>query len=324
MASNRKQVTSNKEQVTSCPNSNLLPVTCYLLLVTLISAEAGEKSTGADFLRIEPSAAAAAMGGGFGALTDDVHALYYNPAGLARVGRTQMTATHTEWLAGLQNEFVAVAFPIGPVGWGFSGAYLHAEETERDNVGRPLSTFVIGDAAVSVGLGIRLTARHYLGFDAKWLNRTLYHRSANGFAADVGYQYRLQTEDGDLWSAGVVVKNIGPDIGFSVKEKLPTAFEASVAYQPSIALRRPLTLTVGLRNAAYLDGVSGMLGVQGTVLGRFHLRAGYATSAGGSEKLRAGFGVDLFDLGRVDFAAVRIGQFNSSLFLSLTLQLGRK
>ena len=59
------------------------------------AAVAAEKPTGADFLRIEPSARAAAMGGGFGALAEDVHALYYNPAGLAMVGRTQLTATHT-------------------------------------------------------------------------------------------------------------------------------------------------------------------------------------------------------------------------------------
>lgn len=302
----------------------------HMVLVVILSicqsvrAEASEKPTGADFLRIEPSAKAAAMGGGFGALSDDVHALYYNPAGLAHVGRTQMTATHTEWLAGTQNEFFAAAFPLGSMGWGFSGAYLHSEETERDNTGRPLSTFIAGDGAFTLGLGVRLTQTQHVGFSAKYLSRTLYHRSATGYSADVGYQYRRQTEDGSIWSAGVVIKNVGSDIGFVYKEKLPTAFEASVAYQPSILLRRPLTLTFGLREADFQQRIGATLGIQGTLLSRFHLRAGYATSTGGAEKLRAGFGVDLFELGQIDFAAVRIGQLNSSLFLTLTLQLGRK
>ena len=295
-----------------------------LFICPSVLAEASEKSTGADFLRIEPSAHAAAMGGAFAALADDVHALYYNPAGLALVGHTQMTATHTEWLAGLQNEYVGVAFPMGSMGWGFSGAYLHSEETERDAVGRPLSTFMVGDGAFSVGLGIRLTEHHHLGFSGKYLYRTLYHRSANGFAGDLGYQYRRTTEAGSLWSAGGALKNLGPDIGFVYKEKLPAQLDVSLAYQPAIDLRRPLAITVGIRQSNFQDGISATVGVQGTLLGRFHLRAGYVASANGNEKLRAGFGVDLFEFGRIDFAAVRIDQFNSSLFLSLTLQLAGK
>lgn len=299
---------------------------CYLsfLAIALPAWAGSEKSTGADFLRIEPGARAAAMGGGFSALTEDADAMYYNPAGLAMVGRTRITATHIEWLAGLQNEFAAAAFPMGAVGLGFALSYLHAEETERDDVGRPLSTFVVGDGSLSVGAGLRLTDRHHLGFTGKFLTRTLYHRSATGYAVDLGYQYRLETRDGHLWKIGGVIRNIGPKIGFSVKEKLPTELEAAAAYQPELGLRRPLTFNLAIRQSQFQKGVGISTGAEYTLFSRFHLRAGYAYAAEGSEKLRAGFGVDLFELGKIDFAAVRIGQFNSSLFLSLTLQLDRK
>lgn len=296
----------------------------YFVVCLPMRAQGAEKSTGADFLRIEPSAQAAAMGGGFGALADDVHALYYNPAGISLVGKTQLTATHAEWIAGLQKEYVAIAFPLGSMGWGIGGTLLHSEETERDDKGRPLSTFMVGDGALTAGIGIRLTERHHLGAAAKFLTRTLYHRSATGYAMDFGYQFRHQSTHGHLWNAGLVIKNVGPDIGFTYKEKLPTEIEASVAYQPSIWLRRPLTVTFGVRSGTFLDGIHALIGVQGSILGRFHLRAGYVASADATEKLRAGFGIDLFEMGHIDFAAVRIGRFNSSLFLSLTLQLGRK
>src|SRR3990167_1969733 len=248
----------------------VLAAACTLLAAA--SATAGERSSGADFLRIEPSARAVAMGGGFGALVDDVHGLYYNPAGLATVGRTQMTATHTEWLSGMQNEFFGFAFPAGPLAWGFSGAYLHAEETERDNVGRPLSTFVVGDGVLTTGIGLRLTGRHHLGFNVKYLNRTLYHRSANGYAGDFGYQCRLQTGHGNLWRFGVVLKNVGPDMGFVQKEKLPTELEAAMAFQPSIGYRRLVTFNFSLKHGNVQDGMTATFGLEATLLSRFHVR----------------------------------------------------
>ncbi len=329
-------VKGNEKRVTSRGSLPNLPVTpaCrqawrYPLLVTFvlwatIAVASGEKSSGADFLRIDPGAHAASMGGSFSALAEDVQALYYNPAGLALVGHTQFTASHMEWLAGMQSEYAAMAFPAGSMGWGVSMSYLHSEETERDALGRAGATFGVGDGALTGGLGVRLTEHHHVGMSVKFLQRHLYHRSANGFAADLGYQYRIQDGTGAFWKFAFTLKNAGPGIGFAIKEKMPTELEGSAAWQPMVWYRRPLTLTVALNQGSAQDGIGGRIGIEGTILSRFHLRAGYFGSRQRSEKLRVGFGVDLFDLGRIDFAAIRIDRFNSSLLMSLTLQTAGK
>lgn len=292
-------------------------------LLVPLSCGASDRPTGADFLLIEPSARAAAMGGSYSALVDDVHAIYYNPAGLARVGRVQLTGTHTEWVAGVQNEFVAFAFPLGRFAWGFSTGYLHSEEIERDAVGRRIGTFLVGDGALSAACGLRLTDRQFVGANVKFLHRNLYHRATSGAAVDFGYQCRLKTEGGSHWKFGVTLKNLGPKMGFAYKESLPTEYEGAVAYQPLIGLRRPLAFVFSVRDGNFHSRPVAAAGVEASILSRLFLRVGYVLDDS-EQKLRAGFGVDLFDLGRIDFAAVRIGKMNSSMFLSLSLQLSKK
>ncbi|MCX5801206.1 MAG: PorV/PorQ family protein [Candidatus Eisenbacteria bacterium] len=86
---------------------------CVALLLASISACALADKYAAEFLKVGAGARALGMGGAFVALADDASAIYWNPAGIASVRKTEIEAMHAEQFGSLINyDFVAVAFPI--------------------------------------------------------------------------------------------------------------------------------------------------------------------------------------------------------------------
>src|SRR5207302_10246043 len=53
-------------------------------------------TSGAAFLKIGPGARPAAMGEAFTGVADDIHAIYWNPAGLATLRSPELTGMHME------------------------------------------------------------------------------------------------------------------------------------------------------------------------------------------------------------------------------------
>lgn len=53
------------------------------------------------------------MGSAFGAVADDVFGPYWNPAGIVETTRYAFGTSHTEWIEGVQYEFLCAASPIG-------------------------------------------------------------------------------------------------------------------------------------------------------------------------------------------------------------------
>ena len=58
----------------------------------------------ASFEDTNTGARAAAMGGAFTAIADDVYAVYYNPAGLYQLGRKEFSASYGLLNAGLKDQ----------------------------------------------------------------------------------------------------------------------------------------------------------------------------------------------------------------------------
>ncbi len=83
-----------------------------LASATISNAQAPKYSN--EFLGIGVSARALAMGGAFAAITDDVTASYWNPAGLAQVnGNLQLTFMHSEYFGGIAKyDYGALAAPV--------------------------------------------------------------------------------------------------------------------------------------------------------------------------------------------------------------------
>ncbi|RMG35188.1 MAG: hypothetical protein D6732_09575, partial [Methanobacteriota archaeon] len=65
-------------------------------LINILSADSGFRRYAGEFMAIDVSARAQALGGAYTAVANDVYATFYNPAGLASIQSTQLGITHTQ------------------------------------------------------------------------------------------------------------------------------------------------------------------------------------------------------------------------------------
>ena len=70
-------------------------------------------TTAAQFLKIEVGAKSIGMGGAFVSLANDASALYWNPAGIGKLGTgINVGATYTRWFGGITDNFLGVVIPV--------------------------------------------------------------------------------------------------------------------------------------------------------------------------------------------------------------------
>jgi len=161
---------------------------------------------GADFLSGGVGARALGMGGAYVALAHDVHAGYWNPAGLSRLAFPEIAYMHAERFAGIVTfDYGSIAFPINArstAGISFfrSGVNdikntLNAWDVERNQPkARPetyFESFSAADMAFFLSYARALGDRFSVGVTGKIIRRTIGDfADAWGYSFDVGLQYR--------------------------------------------------------------------------------------------------------------------------------------
>ncbi len=178
-------------------NTIIRSAKCFLLLVLIgtngLSQDLGVSKVGitaAPFLEIGVGARASGMGSAFVATANDASALYWNPAGIARVPKMQVLLMHSDWLAGIGFDFAGVSVPLSNFGTiGAAITYLGSGDMTVRTEDHPEGTgeiFSTSDMAVSLSYARNLTDRFAIGFNIKYINQRIWHSTAEGFALDVG------------------------------------------------------------------------------------------------------------------------------------------
>jgi len=154
-----------------------------------------------QFLKIGAGARATAMGEAFTAVADDATALYWNPAGIARMRSINASFAHTDWFVDINNEYIACVFPGGLLGnFGFSASFLSMGDMQRtaiddittlarEDEGEGLSTFSSSDFALGLTYARSLTNKFSLGVTAKYVREKISEMSASGLGFDIGSLY---------------------------------------------------------------------------------------------------------------------------------------
>jgi len=146
-------------------------------------------TTSAEFLTIPIGARATAMGNAITASVDDATAIYWNPAGLARMENAGFTGEYARWLADIDFNFIAVTVPVagGVVGLGVTS--MRTQDMEVTTVDQQNGTgerFNASSYAFTLSYGRALTDRFSLGGSVKLINERIWTSSAGGVAFDVG------------------------------------------------------------------------------------------------------------------------------------------
>ena len=206
--------------------SLLLASIMLLLLLAFASTLFAQKVSGvgtssAAFLKIGVGGRALGMGEAVSTQAEDITAMFWNPAGLAKIERMQILLNHYDYLADLKYEYAGLAIPVRNVGTiGIFFSYLGMPDIERTTITYPDGNGekVSANAfAAGVSYARSLTDRFAIGGTGKLIHESIWHSDASGLALDVGVQYRTFFKNLKI---GMSISNFGSDMRIDGRDML--------------------------------------------------------------------------------------------------------
>ncbi len=194
------------------------------------AAQPGPAST-FSFLRLEPSARAASLGGAFSAIYgDDVNALFYNPALLNEDMHGALSLSYLNHLGGINAGFVAHARHLE--GLGTLGAGLRyvgwGDMTGYDEAGEETEDFGASNSALTVSFSRADGPRLRMGANVHAAFSRVEAYGATAIAGDAGVAYHLPepqlTLSASVNNVGIVTGSLG-----AVEDELPLDLRIGLA-----------------------------------------------------------------------------------------------
>lgn len=248
--------------------------------VLLLAAGAHAAETAA-FLDAGAGARADGLAGACVALADDFGAVYWNPAGLARLETRELGASHAELAQNMRLDFLAYAHPTRLGAFAGALTYLSQDAIEgRDAAGHPTASFTASDAAGAVAFA-RGTDWVDAGVAVKLIQSHIASAQATSAALDLGLRRAVDGAGPGRVILGAAARNLGPGMKFeSETNDLPTRLSAGVAYR----LPQGHALEVDVIDAPRVGGFDAAVGVEWRARPGAALRLGWTTRgvAGGS------------------------------------------
>jgi hypothetical protein len=215
------------------PRPPLLSLLGFALALGLSSGESIAEPVGLLSLELPVGPRATGMGSAFVSVANDPTAMYWNPAGLTRLGAPEkhfdILFQHNEWLSDMRQEYIAAGTRFGgkhAVGGSFSGFYMGDLEG-RDENGRPTVDFGVYDVVVTGSYAYQVHPSASLGGSLKYIVANIDDLTHFAFAGDLGTQIEVAP---DL-RVGAAVTNLGEGLTFIEDQNdLPTAFQVGGSY----------------------------------------------------------------------------------------------
>lgn len=191
------------------------------LMASIVIGQSKVGTTAVPFLGIAIGPRASAMGSAFTAVASDATALYYNPGGIARMGKSQVYFSHTNWLVNTSLNWVGVVLNFdGNNAIGVSLTQMDYGEDEVTTVQQPEGTgelWSASDLCMAISYSRNLTDNFSIGGSVKYIQQKLWNESGSAFAMDVGLVFITQFNDMRL---GMSISNFGTDLRMDGKELL--------------------------------------------------------------------------------------------------------
>lgn len=182
------------------PTVTLHPIRtlAFVALATLVampsSAQDRVGTTAAPFLTLGAGARGQSLGHAYVSTATGGDALFWNPAGAARVDPRKngnLFLTQHEWLADIRYNAIGATIPVGSggsvIGLSIASVSYGRDEvrTERQPEGTG-DTFGASDFSFGITYARPLTESFYFGGTAKVVRQSIWDMSATGMAADFG------------------------------------------------------------------------------------------------------------------------------------------
>jgi hypothetical protein len=187
-----------------------------------------------QFMKIPIGARATGMGGSFVAVADDASAVYWNPAGIARLSGNIVAINHLNWPADIKLTQGVYVFSLGflPGMLAFNARSLYMDNMERTTVYRPDgdgTTFDAGYSSFGLTYARSLTDKFSVGVTGSLVHAGLDDLTSNAYSFDLGTLYDTGFRSLKI---GMEIANMGTQLSFidaSKSSKLPILFRVGAA-----------------------------------------------------------------------------------------------
>ncbi|MEA2062622.1 MAG: PorV/PorQ family protein [Gemmatimonadota bacterium] len=173
----------------------------------------------AEFLSIPVSARSVGMGDAYTAVVDDISAIYYNPAGLAFLEKTEFMFTRVSMPSEVRYNFAAAAVPLADGQWVIGGFYgmLSMDPIEETTILLPNGTGREVDAYSQVlggSVAYNFSDRFSAGVSVKHVFEDYWSTTAQAVAFDIGTNYHTDFMGREL-KLGLSIQNLGTSMKFT-------------------------------------------------------------------------------------------------------------
>jgi hypothetical protein len=226
---------------------SLVIINPFYLLSQDAPSTAGTSSS--LFLRSSISTKAAGLSDAYTALSDDENAIFFNPAGLAKLKAMSFSLNHTEWLEDIRFDNFVFAYNFLP---DLSGALSFSHMwmpsiTGRDESGVKTSDINVSSSIINLAGAYKFAKGFQGGLGLKYVVEDLAGSKAGGIAFDFGL----------LWDAplsgftfGLAALNMGGQMKYGdSKYDIPFNYRFGMSYKP-----RPVPLKFALDVVKPVDG----------------------------------------------------------------------
>jgi len=249
------------------------------------------------FLNIGVSARAVGMGESVVALNQDAASVYYNPATIAQLDKTEIAMTQIQWPADINYDFFSITKNVaGRHYLGLSGGILHMEPMMETTEFHPEGTgnyFTFQDRFIGLTYGAKMTDRFSFGITLKHVSETMADYGMDAVLMDMGTFYWTgykslrfcaslshfgkQASPKGTYEKRILDQNSGEEIVETThfdKFSPPTMFRVGGAIDPIKSEKQVLTISAQLNhpvdNAEYI-----VTGLEYSWMEMLYLRGGY-------------------------------------------------
>lgn len=279
----------------------ILASVLVLSVIPFINSAYSQSNTTYDFLNLDAGARPASLGGAFSSNTNDVLSVFYNPAAISTLKKTQATVGFYKYLLDINAGNLAYAQKLKNSGFVSGGLrYINYGSFEKYNEqSENVGTFSSNELAISLGYSNSYKDQFHYGVNTKFIYSGIDEYSSTALAFDLGVLYLIPSTQ---WNFGLSLLNAG----FQMSEYVNTSEELPIDLRLAVSKKLehlPLNIHFEFDNlTAYEENffdrfLNLSIGGEFTFSDYVRFRLGYDNSERQDLKTGSSLGIAGFSLG---------------------------